>query len=94
MGSDTVAIGLITYNDELFLSEAIDSLINQSYPDFKMIILDDSSTDRTWQILSEYAAKDSRISVFRNAQNRGYSSNCRRTFQLAGSATNSSLSPW
>jgi glycosyltransferase involved in cell wall biosynthesis len=51
------------YNTERFLRQAIDSILNQTLLDFEFIIVNDGSTDRTPEILAEYARKDSRISV-------------------------------
>jgi chlorobactene glucosyltransferase len=44
-------------NEELNIGRCIKSLLDQDYPDFQVIVLDDNSTDRTWQILQEFALK-------------------------------------
>jgi len=49
-----VDILLSTYNGAIFLSEQIDSILNQSYTDWKLIIRDDSSTDKTKEVLQTY----------------------------------------
>lgn len=51
------------YNNEKFISEAIDSLINQIFDDIEIIIIDDGSTDNCPQICDDYAKNDSRIKV-------------------------------
>ncbi len=55
------------YNGELFLKEAIDSILNQTYSDFELIILNDGSTDRTEQIILSYS--DPRIRYVKNSVN-------------------------
>ena len=49
------------YNQAAYLSEAIASVLNQTYTDFEYLLYDDGSTDNTWEIIQSYAAKDSRI---------------------------------
>jgi glycosyltransferase involved in cell wall biosynthesis len=51
------------YNGERFVSEAIDSILAQTYPWFEFLIINDGSTDSTPSILNDYAARDSRIRV-------------------------------
>jgi glycosyltransferase involved in cell wall biosynthesis len=63
---------MATYNGERFVAEQIDSLLNQTVQDFTLFIRDDCSTDGTFDIISEYAAKHpNRILVSRNEKNSG-----------------------
>jgi glycosyltransferase involved in cell wall biosynthesis len=73
MGKGTVEISVImtVYNGEKFLREAIDSVLNQTFQDFELIIIDDGSTDSTLKIINSYS--DSRIRLIENIQNRGQS---------------------
>src|ERR1700719_557050 len=66
MSSPTVTVIMSVFNGEKFLSETIDSVLNQSFRDFEFVIVDDGSTDATADILSKYALCDGRIRVFRN----------------------------
>lgn len=66
-----VSIILPVYNAEPFLSQCLDSLINQTYPHIEIIAVNDGSTDNSLQILKSYSQKDSRIKVFSNNKNRG-----------------------
>lgn len=66
-----VSIGMPVYNGELFIREALDSLLEQTFTNFELIISDNASTDSTMVICQEYAAKDSRIRYVRQVENRG-----------------------
>jgi glycosyltransferase involved in cell wall biosynthesis len=66
-----VSIGLPVYNGELFLKTAIDSLLNQSYSNFELIISDNNSTDSTQRICQEYAKNDDRIRYIKQEKNIG-----------------------
>lgn len=52
------------FNGEKYLHSAIKSILDQTFPDFEFLIMDDGSTDRTSQILESYAKKDARIKFF------------------------------
>ena len=54
-----VSIILANYNEEKYIAEAIESVINQTYTNWELIIVDDASTDRSQDIINSY--KDSRI---------------------------------
>lgn len=61
------------YNVESYLSSCLDSILNQSYKDFELILIDDGSTDNSGIICDSYAEKDSRI-IVRHQANAGVSS--------------------
>lgn len=65
-----VSIVLPTYNGSKFISESIESVINQTYQDWELIIVNDCSTDNTLEICREYEKKDSRIRVIDNEVNK------------------------
>jgi len=78
-----VSIGLPVYNGENFLGDAIESILNQTFEDFELIISDNASTDRTEKICRSYARMDSRIRYHRNSKNVGAAANFNKTFQLS-----------
>ena len=59
------------YNAERYIAFALDSILAQTFEDFEVIVFDDSSKDSTYDIIREYAAKDSRIKAFHNEKNMG-----------------------
>lgn len=67
-----VSIIVPVYNAEKFLELCITSIINQSYNDIELILIDDGSTDNSGKICDEYALKDERITVF-HCRNNGVS---------------------
>ncbi|MGZ4884636.1 MAG: glycosyltransferase family 2 protein [Halobacteriota archaeon] len=60
-----------SYNHELYISEAIVSVLNQDFEDLELIIVDDASTDKSRQIIERFAEQDSRIRVIFHEQNVG-----------------------
>ncbi|WP_233577197.1 glycosyltransferase [Parabacteroides sp. TM07-1AC] len=68
----TFSIVVPVYNSERFLHKCIDSLLDQSYPDFELVLVDDGSTDSSGRICDEYAGKDLRIKVIHTV-NQGVS---------------------
>lgn len=65
-----VSIVLPTYNGEKYIKKSIDSIINQTFDDWELIIVNDCSTDDTPFIVNEYTLRDTRISVINNAKNQ------------------------
>lgn len=64
-----VSVIMPVYNGEQYLNEAIESILNQSFRDYEFLIVDDCSTDSSFQIIASY--KDSRIRLLRNDKNMG-----------------------
>ncbi|MBR4093185.1 MAG: glycosyltransferase family 2 protein [Oscillospiraceae bacterium] len=61
------------YNNEKLLPNAVNSIINQMFSDWELIIVDDGSTDNSSEICDEYARNDERIVVI-HKENKGVSS--------------------
>ena len=66
---------MATYNGEKYLREQMDSILEQSFGDFRLLVSDDGSTDGTREILNEYVGKDSRVVVFLQNKNLGSTKN-------------------
>ncbi len=60
-----------TYNSETYLKQAIDSVLNQTYKNIELIIVDDNSQDGTRQIVLDYAKKDERVKHYFFEENKG-----------------------
>ena len=56
-----VSIIVPVYNVENYLQRCLDSILNQTYKDFEVLLVNDASTDRSGEICAEYARKDKRI---------------------------------
>lgn len=77
-----VSIILPVYNAEAYLHKAIDSVLGQTYENLELIISDNCSTDRTYEICSEYASKDKRIRLSKNERNIGPGLNFNKCIEL------------
>ena len=66
-----ISVLMSVYNDELFVGQAIESILKQSYTNFEFLIIDDFSTDNTYSICNEYSSQDSRIYLEKNTSNIG-----------------------
>lgn len=64
-----VSVVMPVYNVAKYINESVTSILNQSFYDFEFIIIDDASTDDTWNILQSY--RDERIVLLRNERNKG-----------------------
>ena len=66
-----ISVIMSVYNSEKYLSESIESILNQTFSDFEFIIIDDGSIDNSLDIIEMYSKKDSRIQIIRNEINIG-----------------------
>lgn len=71
MENSCVDILLATYNGEKYLKPQLDSILNQTYSNFRLLISDDFSSDNTRKILEEYSKKDKRIILYFQNKNLG-----------------------
>lgn len=75
-----ISIIIPVYNSEQYLNKCLDSILNQNYKNFEVVLINDGSKDRSGQICDEYASRDSRFNVYHienggvsNARNLGLS---------------------
>lgn len=84
MGSDhsrdevEVTVGLPVHNGDMYLVDALDSLLSQTYTALKVVVWDNASTDRSLEICHAYAARDARVEVHSNERNIGAAANFNR----------------
>ncbi|CCH00647.1 putative glycosyltransferase epsH [Fibrella aestuarina BUZ 2] len=78
-----VSVVLATYNGERFLKTQLDSIVQQTYPQLEVIVVDDRSTDATHDILQHYAARYPYFSLVVNETNLGYIRNFEKGMLLA-----------
>ena len=80
-----ISVLLPTYNAEKYISDSLESITQQTYKDFNILIIDDCSTDNTFNIIKRYKERDSRIQIFRNSKNLGVVQTRNKLFDLSKS---------
>lgn len=68
-----ISIIMAAYNAEKTIEKAINSVLNQTYPNFELLVVNDCSKDRTVELVRNIAAKDSRVRLISNVKNSGVS---------------------
>ncbi|MBQ3112832.1 MAG: glycosyltransferase family 2 protein [Phascolarctobacterium sp.] len=71
INDDLVSVIMPAYNSEKYIGEAIESVLNQSYKNWELIIVNDASSDNTESIIKEYAAKNNKIVLISLTENKG-----------------------
>lgn len=71
INAPALSVLMPVYNGEKYLKSAIESVLNQTYSNFEFIIVDDNSTDDTYNIAQCFAQNDSRIKLFKNLSGKG-----------------------
>ena len=79
--SPEITVLMPVYNGEMFLKDSIESILNQTFRDFELLIIDDASTDNSVKIIESY--NDNRIKLFKNTNNSGLSVTRNKGFDLA-----------
>lgn len=77
-----ISIAMCTYNGERFIKEQIDSILEQTYSNFELIITDDCSSDKTIEIIQNYQENDTRIKLYQNEVNLGFVKNFEKAISL------------
>lgn len=68
-----ISIIMATYNAEKTIEQAISSVLNQTYPNFELLVVNDCSKDKTVEVVEKAAARDSRVRLISNVKNSGVS---------------------
>lgn len=76
-----ITVFMPMFNAEKFIGEAVDSILNQTFKDFELLIIDDGSNDQSREIVEKY--QDSRIRLYVNERNRGLPYTRNRGLELA-----------
>lgn len=79
----SISVIMSVYNDAIYLREAVESILQQSFTDFEFIIVDDCSTDGSSDILVEFCKQDIRIKLISNKENRGLTVSLNKGLELA-----------
>ena len=83
MGTPAISLIMSVYNGEDYLAEAVESVLNQTFRDFELIIINDCSNDGTSEILQKYADADERVKVHTNEVNLRLPSSLNKAISLA-----------
>jgi len=83
MDNNLVSVVMCTYNGSRFLAEQIESIRGQTHKELQIVIVDDASTDNTYELIKQFAEKDNRIQGFRNEKNLGFNLNFDKACKLA-----------
>lgn len=78
-----ISIILPVYNGSKYICESLDSIVNQTYEDWELIIVNDCSTDNTLSVVEEYMLRDERIKVITNDENQKLPKSLNIGFRLA-----------
>lgn len=78
-----ISVGIPVYNGQAYIAQAIESVLNQTFEQFELVISDNASTDATEEICRSYAEKDSRIHYHRAPENMGAAWNYNQVFKLS-----------
>lgn len=78
-----ISVIMAAYNAEKTIAQAIDSVLNQTFPNFEILIIDDCSQDRTVEIVEKYVIFDNRIRLISNKNNKGVSYTRKRGIEEA-----------
>jgi glycosyltransferase involved in cell wall biosynthesis len=68
-----ISVIMPVYNTENYIRKAIESILNQTYKNFELLIVDDASTDNSYNIALEYQKQDERIKLLKNKNKKGIS---------------------
>lgn len=83
-GSDpALSVVMPAYNAALYVERSINSILDQTFVDLELVVVDDASSDTTWDIVQEAAARDQRVVAVRNETNLGVTATVTRGIEIA-----------
>lgn len=83
MEKNKISVIVSVYNTEKYLEKCLDSVINQTYQNLEIILVDDCSKDKSLKIMEKYANKDKRIVIIKNEQNLGLANSRNKALDVA-----------
>ena len=78
-----VSVVMCVYNTKSYLAQAIESVLQQTMKDFEFLIIDDGSTDGSWDVIQHYAQQDQRIKASQHTHNQGIAATRKQIMQQA-----------
>ena len=78
-----ISVIMSVYNQEKFLSDSIESILCQSEGNFEFLIIDDCSSDNSYDLIQNYSKKDGRIKLFKNSKNLGLTKSLNKILKKA-----------
>ena len=81
-----ISIALCTYNGSRFLEKQVMSILNQTYKNIELIVVDDCSTDNTFEIIKQLSFQYPQIKPYRNPKNLGFNKNFEKAISLSTGA--------
>ena len=66
-----ISVIMSAYNNENTIKQSLDSILNQTYKNIEILVIDDFSTDTTFEILKDYSLKFKNLKIFQNNENIG-----------------------
>ncbi len=76
-----ISVLMPVFNSEDFIRGAVDSILNQTFKDFELLVIDDGSTDNTWKIINSFS--DTRLVKLKNPKNKGIVCSLNKALKLA-----------
>ncbi len=83
MTQPLVTVICICYNHARFVTEALDSVLNQTYPDIELIVIDDGSTDGSGKVIKKWMASHPEATMILNGKNLGYCKTFNKAWQIS-----------
>lgn len=78
-----ISVVMPAFNAERYVGDAIESILNQTYENFEFVIIEDDSTDSTFDIIKSFKKKDSRIILIKNEENLGVTKSLNKGIKLS-----------